>query len=272
MLGQKGSLELELYTEKYGIGDKYLFIPGITGTVNYWKPYLQPYTTKGKFILVDPLGFGRSPKPNIKYTIDNHIRSLHHTVMSEGPFTIVGHSMGSLLALNFANNYPDLVKKVVLIGMPVFKSEKAALTYFFRRLQIMLTFQPLAAATCIFSRIIVKNLSPFLQNRERISHLWSPAMVDDMLMHTSKSFTSSLWEVVYRSHIVNVASTVSKDIPIICLHGKKDYSAPFSHIKQIAEKYENWKLHTIDGGTHQIFIEHPEWCIDYILNGKEKGH
>ena len=75
----------------------------------YWKPQLMHYKELGQFILIDPLGFGQSPKPNVPYTIYNHVQALHQTLKDEGRFTIIGHSMGGLLALHFTVKYPELV-------------------------------------------------------------------------------------------------------------------------------------------------------------------
>ncbi|MDR9796556.1 alpha/beta hydrolase [Aeribacillus pallidus] len=253
----------KLYIEKLGRGSKkFLFLPGITGTVNYWKPYLQPYISEGEFILVDPLGFGRSPKPNIKYTIENHINYLYKSIKAEGgPFTIVGHSMGSLLAIHFAHKYSDLVEKLVLIGVPAFKSKKQAKRHFYKQLRFSVTTIPIAAAACVISRIVIKYFSPILKRTK----MWDSLMIDDMLMHTWKSYTSSLWEVVYQSDIFNISHDIPKSIPVICLHGTKDKSAPLLNLKELIDN-NNWEIYIQPTGTHSIFIENPKWCMEYILS------
>lgn len=254
----------KLYIEKIGTGsEKFIFLPGITGTLNYWKDKLQGNLSDGEFILVDPLGFGRSPKPNIKYTIDNHIDYLYKSISDEkGPFTIVGHSMGSLLAIHFARKYPDLVKKLILIGVPAFRSKKIAKSYFLKNFRLSLLSRSLAAGMCIISRNMVKCFTPIVKRKSN----WNSVVIDDMLMHTWKSYTSSLWEVIYQSDVFNASKDIPKNIPVICLHGTKDSSAPFSMLTELIHDNSNWEIYTIESGTHNIFNENTEWCIKYIFD------
>ena len=75
-------------------------------------------------ITIDLLGFGRSPKPQwASYTIDQHIRSLRHAFRGlriSGDFILVGHSMGALLATNYARRHPAHIQRLVLLSPPVY--------------------------------------------------------------------------------------------------------------------------------------------------------
>jgi pimeloyl-ACP methyl ester carboxylesterase len=60
--------------------------------------------------------------PSLGKDIAGHADSLKEFIESsvEGPFNLVGHSLGGLVILNLLNNYPDLpVERVVLMGSPV---------------------------------------------------------------------------------------------------------------------------------------------------------
>ncbi|PPA68703.1 alpha/beta fold hydrolase [Jeotgalibacillus proteolyticus] len=255
----------KLHMEKHGKGEKYLFLPGVVGTINYWIESLKPYFSKGEFIFVDPLGFGRSPKPNIIYTVDEHINAIYQRIKLEGPFVLVGHSMGGILALKLASRYPDLVKKVIVIGLPVFSDENEAKVYFRSRMRGSITYNYLAALSCLFSRGILSGISPLLKKRKKFSPLWSPTMIDEMLMHTWKSFTSSLWEVVYRGDVKKISEQVDSKIPIVCLHGTNDKTAPVSNLHSLMNLHKEWEIFTVTGGDHHIFLHHTSWCMRYIL-------
>jgi pimeloyl-ACP methyl ester carboxylesterase len=54
------------------------------------------------------------------------VYSYLHTLGIDEPATIVGHSMGFLIALRYAVLYPDGVSKLVLLNMPVYTSHGQA--------------------------------------------------------------------------------------------------------------------------------------------------
>lgn len=46
-------------------------------------------------ILIDLLGFGESPKPWIRYSVECHVAALQASVAGECSGTLVGHSLGA---------------------------------------------------------------------------------------------------------------------------------------------------------------------------------
>jgi cis-3-alkyl-4-acyloxetan-2-one decarboxylase len=75
-------------------------------------------------IVVDLLGFGDSPKPDwATYDARTQAQSLAKTLLGLGltqRVVLVGHSMGSLVAVEFAKRYPALVKALVLCSPPLY--------------------------------------------------------------------------------------------------------------------------------------------------------
>ncbi len=60
-----------------------------------------------------------------KYAILDLINELHEQLkeVSTKPLTLVGHSWGAWLAVLYTANYPELVKRIVLVGSGPFKAE-----------------------------------------------------------------------------------------------------------------------------------------------------
>lgn len=53
-----------LYAAESGMGDATLvFLPGMGGTTRYWQGRVTKLEQDFRVLLVDPLGFGQSPKP-----------------------------------------------------------------------------------------------------------------------------------------------------------------------------------------------------------------
>ena len=90
-----------------------------------WSLHEQFYASQGFNVLsVDIPGHGNSDGPSLKSIeeISDWIRSLMRTLHIL-KITIIGHSQGSLVGIDFASRYPDLISKLVLVAgsykMPV---------------------------------------------------------------------------------------------------------------------------------------------------------
>ena len=90
-----------------------------------WSLHEQYYVSQGFNVLsVDIPGHGNSEGPSLKSIeeISDWIRSLMRT-LDILKITIIGHSQGSLVGIDFASRYPDLISKLVLVAgsykMPV---------------------------------------------------------------------------------------------------------------------------------------------------------
>lgn len=73
---------------------------------------------------IDLLGFGESPAPiNARFSLDEHVEAVRKTVdraAVKTPFTLVGHSLGALIAIRYAALYPGRVNHLIIIAPPVY--------------------------------------------------------------------------------------------------------------------------------------------------------
>jgi len=96
---------------------------GLTHIV--WSLHEQFYVSQGYNVLsVDLPGHGNSEGPSLKSIeeISDWIKSLMN-VLNIQKLTIIGHSQGSLVGIDFAGRYPNLINSLVLVAgsykMPV---------------------------------------------------------------------------------------------------------------------------------------------------------
>ncbi|MES2876677.1 MAG: alpha/beta hydrolase [Patescibacteria group bacterium] len=106
-----------------GRGPVVVLLHGFLSSSEYWRRVADISEADHTVVALDLLGFGASPKPRkSRYDYDAHIASIDATLkqlgISDG-FTLVGHSMGSLIALRYARLNKDKVGKLVLVNMPV---------------------------------------------------------------------------------------------------------------------------------------------------------
>ncbi|UOG76888.1 alpha/beta hydrolase [Hymenobacter tibetensis] len=83
----------------------------------YWRETIEALAAAGfRVVVPDQIGFGKSDKPDIHYSFHQLARNIKHLLDTLGvqKATIVGHSMGGMLATRFALLYPETTEKLVL--------------------------------------------------------------------------------------------------------------------------------------------------------------
>ena len=84
---------------------------------DYWANTLRAMSGYGyRVIAPDQIGFGKSSKPEIRYTFgmlaDNTARLLDHLKIKRA--TVIANSMGGMLGVHFARRYPERVSALIL--------------------------------------------------------------------------------------------------------------------------------------------------------------
>ena len=100
-----------------------VLLHGYLSSSQYFKHIRKRLEEEYRVVALDLLGFGRSPKPRIDYTYDDHIAAIHYTLDQLGikrPYVLLGHSMGALIALRYATVHGDDISKLLLFNPPLF--------------------------------------------------------------------------------------------------------------------------------------------------------
>jgi pimeloyl-ACP methyl ester carboxylesterase len=98
-------------------GKAIVLLHGKGFTSAYWADVIRLLAGKGyRVVAPDQIGFGKSAKPEIRYSFDllaqNTKLLLDHLGISRA--AIVGHSFGGMLAVYFARDYPEITSVLVL--------------------------------------------------------------------------------------------------------------------------------------------------------------
>lgn len=101
-----------------GSGTPVLLIHGVGMNAVIWQPQIELMRDRHDLIAIDMLGHGSSPLPpenaNVSDFADQAIRLLDHLGLAS--VSIVGHSMGALVALEIALRAPSRVSSVVCLN------------------------------------------------------------------------------------------------------------------------------------------------------------
>ena len=264
-----------LYTEPLqatppSAGPTIVFLPGLGATTRFWKTRVMALTTNACLLLVDLLGFGRSPKPWEEYSVDRHIAALRQVlqpVAATGPLVLVGHSLGARLAVTYAARYPDEIAQLVLVSMPYFGRTESAKGYFGRRGAegwIMTHMIPAAIACLVSRRLLGWALPSLIRNVPR-------EVAEDLTQMTWRSSTSTLWEVIYDYDLTPDLASVEGRIPMLCLHGDRDENAPVGPIRELASSHRDCLLRVYVGASHALPLEQPAWVRAQISSVLRAG-
>jgi pimeloyl-ACP methyl ester carboxylesterase len=101
-----------------GGGPTVLLVHGIAGSCHTWDDVLEPLAEHCDVIAPDLLGHGQSAKPRGDYSLGAFATGLRDLLeLLEVPTaTVVGHSLGGGIAMQFAYQYPERCERLVLVS------------------------------------------------------------------------------------------------------------------------------------------------------------
>ncbi len=107
----KGS---RMYYIEAGQGEPVLFIHGIPTSSYLWRNIIPGLSDKAHCIAVDLIGMGDSDKPDIDYTVFDHIAYIEGFIqqLKLKQITLVLHGWGSVIGFEYARRHSDNVKAI----------------------------------------------------------------------------------------------------------------------------------------------------------------
>lgn len=241
-------------------GPHYVFLHGLGATHRYWLRQLEAAPSGGQVTLIDLLGFGDSPKPWFRHTLDRHLDRLHSILGGHGDLVLVGHSLGAALALAYAARYPDRVGRLVLLSLPCFDGGEQAAYRWLRQTAEgwLFTNVLLMTLACVVTRRLLGGLLPYLRPdlpRE---------IARDVVKHSWMASTTSLWELVYRHDFRADADALPARMLVTCVHGSRDTTVPVDGVRRLAEGRGNWRMVVLPDVDHHPWLRRPALCRELI--------
>ena len=204
------------------VGPRLLCLHGLFASSAFWIPLGEVLAADHRVVAPDLLGFGASPKPeDARYDVDDHVSWLQPVIEEPGePWVVVGHSMGTVLAVAAAQRFPELVGAVVLFSAPVYSSPESRRAIFGR--QNLLTRastrsrvlgRVICEASCLL-RPVMKRLGPVLRPDVR------PELARDDFHHRWHSYDRSFHHLVLERDLLRDMADVRQ--PILVVQGDAD--------------------------------------------------
>lgn len=237
---------LEFY--ETGMGDPVIFLHGVGNT--YKSFHYQFGNIPGRLLGINLPGYGNSDKiKNYNFeTICEVIKSFTDS-LGLRDFCIIGHSLGGMLAIDFACRNKQLIKKLCLIGTTPFfggGSGKFEKEFFKARLE------PLRKGGTMrdIAKVSAKKLV-------------SPNTCDELLQKI-ESQISSIKPEVWISSLRSLEGFNREaylgliDTPCLLIAGEYDQNAPVNTMKKMHESLPNSNFYEIKKVGHMIHMEAPK--------------
>ena len=102
---------------RMGEGPAIVLVHGITSSSRTWRQVMPRLAERHDVIAPDLLGHGRSAKPRGDYSLGAYASGIRDllAILDVPSATIVGHSLGGGIAMQFAYQFPTRVERLVLV-------------------------------------------------------------------------------------------------------------------------------------------------------------
>lgn len=136
-----------------------------------WGPTIEVLRGAGfRVIVPDQIGFGRSSKPLIPYTLHDMARNTRAILEKAGvaKVTVIGHSMGGLVATRFATAYPEMATQLVIVNQIGLEDQRA---------------RPWRGFDETYKTSLARSYTDIRQNIERYFVKWDPKWEKYITIH-----------------------------------------------------------------------------------------
>lgn len=241
----------EMAYEKRGEGDSpLLLIHGNLGSKRWWNLVKDQLAEFFTVYMVDLRGCGQSEKPPTGYRIPQYGDDVLAFIEKMGlkRLSIVGHSMGGVIAMDVAAKNPDLIDNLVLLNpAPLFGFPTSPEKY--NIIEQYSTNRELLEAA--LTAVVPKGAyTPFF--KDLVDDAWNST-------YTAIPNACSLGEIDYTEW----AAGFSK--PVKLLYGEQDVLIPLEDMKKSIGYFANGELVTHPGVGHSPQVEDPDWFVRETL-------
>jgi pimeloyl-ACP methyl ester carboxylesterase len=248
-------------------GPPVLLLHGLTGSGRYWGGAYDAIGERAQLVVPDLLGFGASPRPPAGYGVEDHCDALAACLAEHGvdePVVVAGHSLGSLLAIALAARRPELVRGVVGLSPPIFRTPADARRRVARlgiTARLFALPGPVAHRTC-------KWMCGHRDAAAVVARLWRPGLpptiARDGVQHSWVSYSQTMRRVILDAAAPGWLPATR--CPVMLVAGARDPVTDVALLDDLAVRHANVTTEVWSGGDHDLPLSHPERCVACILD------
>jgi len=255
-----------------GSGPAILLIHGIGDNSTTWNVIHAKLAQRFTVIAPDLLGHGKSDKPRADYSVAAYANGMRDllSVLDIERVTIVGHSLGGGVAMQFAYQFPQLVERLILVSAGGVTKD---VNFVLRLASLPMGSEALAVlrlplvlpAVQIAGRVVGKAIGTTALGHDLPNML---RVLNDLPERTaSAAFSRTLRAVVdWRGQIVTMLDRcyLTDTVPVQIIWGTKDAVVPVRHARMAHAAMPGSRLEIFDGSGHFPFHHDPARFIEVV--------
>jgi pimeloyl-ACP methyl ester carboxylesterase len=249
---------------KVGSGPALLLLHGLGCDHTTWLPVIDALARHHTVIAPDLLGHGASDKPRADYSVGGFANGMRDllTVLEVDRATVVGHSFGGGVAMQFAYQFPERTERLVLVGSgglgpEVSPAIRAITTTGFHQVMGLLTLpgvrQVGTAGLRALARTGIKEFRDFDEVAGIYESFRDPAG-RAAIRHVVRAV------VDWQGQIVTMADRayLTQAMPMCVIWGEDDRVIPVSHAAHAATLAPDARIELIPNAGHFPHKDHPQ--------------
>ncbi len=247
-----------------GSGPAVLLLHGLGCDHTTWEPVLDRLAEHHTVIAPDLLGHGLSDKPRADYTVGGFANGMRDllTVLGVDTATVVGHSLGGGVAMQFAYQFPERTERLMLVGSGGLGSEVSAVI---RSIGLpgwgyaagILTLPGIRHGSVAALRALAR--LPTAETRD-LGEM--AAILDSFQDPRARRATRHLVRAVidWRGQIISMRDRayLTEEMPLHVVWGRDDKVIPASHADVVRELAPHARVTVMDDAGHFPHKDHPD--------------
>jgi pimeloyl-ACP methyl ester carboxylesterase len=248
---------------QHGSGPVLLLIHGMAGALDTWRSVIDPLARHATVLAVDLPGHGSSSPAGGDYSLGSLASFLRDvlTTLGHDRVTLVGHSLGGGIAMQFSYQFPQMTERLVLVssgglGIEVNPALRAA-SLPGANLFLSVTAGATQRASGLTKRLLrAGGISPSLALDELAHSYASLADADRRaaFLATVRSVVGLSGQTVRAGDRLYLA----QEIPVLLIWGADDPIIPAEHARAAHDLLPDSTLAVFDGVRHFPQVETPQ--------------
>lgn len=242
-------------TQSSSTAETLVMIHGVSGPMVTWDRLL-PTLDSARVLRYDLYGRGGSDRvagPYNRDLYDQQLLELLDVLKIHEPVTLVGSSMGAIIAAEFTQRHADRVARVILIGpagFPIQASPAARL--------LDLPGVGDWAIAVLGDRMLSAHQRRYVANPEKATVVDDAFRAQLRVRGTKAAILSTMREMPVRNYIDGFGALGRSGKPVLLIWGKNDQTFPFVHHGRAQELLPTAVFAPIDDAAHLPQWETPE--------------
>ncbi len=252
-----------------GQGPALLLLHGLACDSSTWLPVIPELAKHFTVIAPDLLGHGESDKPDADYSLGGYANGMRDllTILGIDEVTVVGHSFGGGVAMQFAYQFPERTERVVLVATGGLGKDVTPLIRFLTvpgssaalRVATLRPWRPLVSRTMTALSHLPMTATRDLDEVARIYE----SLADPATRTAVQRVTSHVLD--WRGQFVTMTDRgyLARLMPVMVVWGRDDVVIPATHAE--AAPTEVSDVHVLENSGHFPHKDHPEEFVRLLL-------